>query len=141
MWRICPSQTAATSQQAEQPPNFARPTESELGDDHRMTQRRRISITGAASGIGAAICRTLAEADSTTLVHTRQTCDGANLVARQVREGGGEAEVALGDLADASTAAGLLDTMVAPFGGGRGAARRWPDAKRVSPWMVAGRIT
>jgi NAD(P)-dependent dehydrogenase (short-subunit alcohol dehydrogenase family) len=87
------------------------------GDDHQMIQRRRILVTGAASGIGAAICRAIAGTDSSILVHTRHNRDGADTVARHVREAGGEAEVALGDLADAPTASVLLDTMAARFGG------------------------
>jgi 3-oxoacyl-[acyl-carrier protein] reductase len=82
-----------------------------------MTQPRRILVTGAASGIGAAICRTMAAPGTAILVHTRHNRDGAEAVARRVRESGGEAEVALGDLADATVAAVLLETMVARFGG------------------------
>jgi 3-oxoacyl-[acyl-carrier protein] reductase len=82
-----------------------------------MTQPRRVLVTGAASGIGAAICRTMAAPGTAILVHTRRNRDGAEAVARQVREAGGEAEVALGDLADAPVAAALLETMVERFGG------------------------
>src|SRR3984885_2717985 len=82
-----------------------------------MTQRRRILVTGAASGIGAAICRTMAAPDTAILVHTRRNRDGAEAVAAQIRSAGGEADVALGDLADPAVAAALLDTMAARFGG------------------------
>jgi 3-oxoacyl-[acyl-carrier protein] reductase len=82
-----------------------------------MTQRRRILVTGAASGIGAAICRTMAAPDTAILVHTRRNRDGAEAVAAQIRAAGGEADVALGDLADPAVAASLLDTMAARFGG------------------------
>jgi NAD(P)-dependent dehydrogenase (short-subunit alcohol dehydrogenase family) len=51
------------------------------------------------------------------MIHTRRNRDGAEGVARQVREAGGEAEVALGDLADAAVAPTLLETMLARFGG------------------------
>jgi NAD(P)-dependent dehydrogenase (short-subunit alcohol dehydrogenase family) len=82
-----------------------------------MTQPRRILVTGAASGIGAAICRTMAAPNTAILVHTRRNRDGAEAVAQQVRKSGGEAEVALGDLAEAPVAAALIETMVARFGG------------------------
>ncbi len=82
-----------------------------------MDLPRRILVTGAASGIGAAICRTMAAPNIAILVHTRRNRDGAETVARQVRAAGGEAEVALGDLAEVRVAAMLLDTMVARFGG------------------------
>jgi 3-oxoacyl-[acyl-carrier protein] reductase len=82
-----------------------------------MIQRRRILVTGAASGIGAAICRTMGAADTAILVHTRRNRDGAEVVAAQIRAAGGEADVALGDLADPGMAAGLLDVMQGRFGG------------------------
>jgi 3-oxoacyl-[acyl-carrier protein] reductase len=82
-----------------------------------MTQRRRILVTGGASGIGAAICRTMAAPDTSMLVHTRRNRDGAEAVAGQIRAAGGEADVALGDLAEPAVAAGLVDTMAERFGG------------------------
>jgi 3-oxoacyl-[acyl-carrier protein] reductase len=65
-------------------------------------------VTGAASGIGAAICRTLAGPDLAILVHTRANRAGAEATADAVRAAGGQAEVALGDLAEPDTAATLV---------------------------------
>jgi 3-oxoacyl-[acyl-carrier protein] reductase len=81
-----------------------------------MTQKRTILVTGAASGIGAAICRTMAAADTAILVHTRRNREGAEVVAQQVRDAGGEADVALGDLANPPVAAALIESMLARFG-------------------------
>jgi 3-oxoacyl-[acyl-carrier protein] reductase len=81
-----------------------------------MTQRRTILVTGAASGIGAAACRTMAGPHTAILVHTRRNRDGAEAVARQVREAGGLAEVALGDLGDPDVAAGLVNAAAEHFG-------------------------
>jgi 3-oxoacyl-[acyl-carrier protein] reductase len=81
-----------------------------------MTQRRAILVTGAASGIGAAICRTMAGPQTAILVHTRRNRDPAEAVAQQIRDAGGIAEVALGDLADAAMAADLVATAVDRFG-------------------------
>jgi 3-oxoacyl-[acyl-carrier protein] reductase len=81
-----------------------------------MTQRRTIFVTGAASGIGAAVCRTMAGPHTAILVHTRRNRDGAEAVARQVREAGGLAEVALGDLGDPDVAAGLVNAAAEHFG-------------------------
>jgi 3-oxoacyl-[acyl-carrier protein] reductase len=81
-----------------------------------MIQRRAILVTGAASGIGAAICRTMAAADTAILIHTRRNREGAEAVAHHVRAAGGDADVALGDLADPSVAAALMETMMARFG-------------------------
>jgi 3-oxoacyl-[acyl-carrier protein] reductase len=81
-----------------------------------MTQRRTILITGAASGIGAAICRTMAGPDTAILVHTRRNREAAETVAQQVRDAGGLAEVALGDLADPAVAHGVVAATVERFG-------------------------
>jgi 3-oxoacyl-[acyl-carrier protein] reductase len=73
-------------------------------------------VTGAASGIGAAVCRTMAGPDTAILVHTRRNRDAAETVAQQVRDAGGLAQVALGDLADPAVAAELVATTVDRFG-------------------------
>ncbi|WP_158921019.1 SDR family NAD(P)-dependent oxidoreductase [Acidisphaera sp. S103] len=81
-----------------------------------MTQPRTILVTGAASGIGAAICRVMAGPGTAILVHTRRNREAAETVAQQVRDAGGLAEVALGDLADATVAAHLVATTIDRFG-------------------------
>ncbi|MFL5285142.1 MAG: SDR family NAD(P)-dependent oxidoreductase [Rhodopila sp.] len=81
-----------------------------------MSVRRSILVAGAASGIGAAICRMMAGPDTALLVHTRRNRAGAEAVAEQVRAGGGLAEVALGDLAEPATAASVVEAAVAAFG-------------------------
>src|SRR3954453_12698065 len=81
-----------------------------------MTGQRSILVTGAASGIGAAICRTMAGPDAAILIHTRRNRNDAEAVARQVREAGGVAEVALGDLAEPEDVARLVAMAVRYFG-------------------------
>lgn len=81
-----------------------------------MTERRTILVTGAASGIGAAVCRTLAGTGTAILLHTRRNQDAAEAVAAQVRAAGGLAEVALGDLAEPDRAASLVGACVKHFG-------------------------
>jgi NAD(P)-dependent dehydrogenase (short-subunit alcohol dehydrogenase family) len=78
---------------------------------------RSILVTGAASGIGAAICRKLAGPDTAILVHTRRNRDGAEAVAADIRAAGGVAQTALADLAEPHAAAPLVDTAVRCFGG------------------------
>jgi NAD(P)-dependent dehydrogenase (short-subunit alcohol dehydrogenase family) len=81
-------------------------------------ERTRIAlVTGAASGIGAAVCRALAGPSVALLVHTRKNRDGAERVAAEVRSAGAEAAVALGDLADRSVADALVTETVERFGG------------------------
>ena len=80
--------------------------------------RRRVAlVTGAGSGIGAAICRALAGPDTAIVVHTRANRAGAEATADAVRAAGGQAEPALGDLIEPATAASLVGRATECFGG------------------------
>lgn len=77
--------------------------------------KRRILVTGAASGIGAAACRALAAPDVAIAIHTRANREGLAMTAAAVRARGGEAFEIFCDLAEAGAperaveeAAGLL---------------------------------
>lgn len=74
-------------------------------------------VTGAASGIGAAVCRAMASPAAALLIHTRKNRAGAERVASEVRAAGAEAEVALGDLADPAVAPAMIAHAVELFGG------------------------
>jgi 3-oxoacyl-[acyl-carrier protein] reductase len=83
-----------------------------------MAERmRRVLVTGAASGIGAATCRALAGPGTAILVHTRANAAGAERTAGQVIEAGGEAEIMLGDLAQPCAAEAAVVRAVEKFGG------------------------
>ncbi len=77
---------------------------------------RSILITGAASGIGAAICRRMAAPGVAILAHTRRNQGGLEAVAEAARAAGAVVVTALGDLADPTAAATLVDTAMTDFG-------------------------
>ncbi len=78
--------------------------------------RRVILVTGAASGIGAAICRTLAGPETAIMVHTRRNQDGADRTAAQARALGAEAVTSLADLAEPDGAARTVQAVLDRFG-------------------------
>src|SRR6185312_15704741 len=67
-----------------------------------MERPRSVLVTGAASGIGAAVCRQLAAPGVAVLLHTRRNRDGVE---------------ALADLTDPATADALIADAAARFGG------------------------
>jgi len=82
-----------------------------------MPYARIVLVTGAASGIGAAVCRMMAAPGVGLLVHTRSNRARAEGVVAEIREKGAEAEVALGDLAGPGVAPALVAQAIARFGG------------------------
>jgi NAD(P)-dependent dehydrogenase (short-subunit alcohol dehydrogenase family) len=74
-------------------------------------------VTGAASGIGAAVARRIAGRDVRILLHTRANREGLERPAAAVRAAGAETALAYGDLAAPETAADLVGTAVERFGG------------------------
>jgi NAD(P)-dependent dehydrogenase (short-subunit alcohol dehydrogenase family) len=73
-------------------------------------------VTGAASGIGAAIARRLATPGVRLLLHTRARLDALEAVARDCTARGAECRLSLGDLAVPDIAPRLVDEAVAAFG-------------------------
>lgn len=75
---------------------------------------RRALVTGSSSGLGEAIARRLAAEGATVVVHGRDRAR-AEAVAKSIREDGGVADVAIGDLA---TDAGAAQVHAAAAEGG-----------------------
>lgn len=76
-----------------------------------------IVITGAASGIGAAIAGRVASPGVRLLLHTGSNETGLSQVAAQTRNSGAEVITRLGDLSDPSVPGGLIKTAREAFGG------------------------
>lgn len=77
----------------------------------------RVLVTGAASGIGAALCRRIAAPGVKLLVHTRAREAEAQAVAAECRAKGAECVVSLGELAAPETAPRLVAEAVTALGG------------------------
>jgi 3-oxoacyl-[acyl-carrier protein] reductase len=73
-------------------------------------------VTGAGSGIGAALCRKIAAKGSAIVVHTRGNRDNAERVAAAAQEAGATTHVALADLAEPGAAARLIEETRVRFG-------------------------
>ncbi|WP_458093909.1 SDR family NAD(P)-dependent oxidoreductase [Roseomonas sp. WA12] len=78
---------------------------------------RRILITGASSGIGAAVARAMAVPGAAIAVHCRGNRAGAEAVAAELRAAGAEALVLVGDLTDPAVPARLVEETAMAFGG------------------------
>jgi NAD(P)-dependent dehydrogenase (short-subunit alcohol dehydrogenase family) len=84
---------------------------------HPADRPRCFLVTGSASGIGAAICRALAQPGTAFLVHSRRNHAGAEAVAAELRAKGARTAVMLGDLADPHVAPMLVQASADRFGG------------------------
>ena len=77
---------------------------------------RKALVTGSSSGIGEATAKVLAEAGVLVAIHGRDR-SRAERVAQEIRSTGGQAVVAIGDLADDEGAERVADVVDAEFGG------------------------
>jgi 3-oxoacyl-[acyl-carrier protein] reductase len=81
------------------------------------TTARTILVTGAGSGIGAAICRRLAAPGINLLVHTGSKRERAEAVAAECAAKGALCRVETGDLADRDVPRRLVAAAIDRFGG------------------------
>ncbi len=80
------------------------------------TARRVWLVTGASSGIGAALVRQVAGADMDFVIHARHSAQRLEAVAEEARAAGSRVATVLGDLAEPSTADAVVDAARQTFG-------------------------
>jgi 3-oxoacyl-[acyl-carrier protein] reductase len=78
---------------------------------------KAILITGASSGIGAAVSRAFAGQGARVALHFRSNAAGADQVLRDIRGMGGAATLIQGDIAVAGEAARIVEQSAAALGG------------------------
>lgn len=81
-----------------------------------MTANPVTLVTGAATGIGAAIVRALAAPGATLAIHTGSNRAGAERVAQEAEAKGAKTLVLLGDLGDAEVPARIVGETLKQFG-------------------------
>ncbi|MFY7962370.1 MAG: SDR family NAD(P)-dependent oxidoreductase, partial [Elsteraceae bacterium] len=74
---------------------------------------RSVLITGASSGIGAAVARRLAGPGVGLLLHARKNREGLEAVAAEARQKGAETDLAIVDLLDPVAPAALVEAALA----------------------------
>lgn len=77
---------------------------------------KRVLVSGSTSGIGAGIARTFAEEGAVVVINGRRA-EAAQQVAASIREAGGEAIIALGDLSTNEGADSVLEKTASELGG------------------------
>ena len=81
-----------------------------------MAEERVVLVTGAASGIGAAVCRRIAGPGTRLLITARNNRDGLESIAEVARAAGSQVVIELGDLRDPKIPARLVEATVDSFG-------------------------
>ena len=78
---------------------------------------RVVLVTGAASGVGAAVCRAMAGPGVAILAHTRRNAAGLDATRLAIEAAGGKVATVLGDLGEPAVAGRLVQAAVETFGG------------------------
>lgn len=73
-------------------------------------------VTGGARNIGAATSLALADAGAAVAVNTRASREDGEAIVKQIRDGGGEAELYVADIASADAVKKMVEGVLAKFG-------------------------
>lgn len=73
-------------------------------------------VTGGARNIGAATSLALAEAGAAVAINTRASREDGEAIVKQIRDGGGQAELYLADIANPEAVRTMVDGVLARFG-------------------------
>lgn len=78
---------------------------------------KRVLVTGASRGIGAAVAKRLGALGAHVAVHYHASAEGAEAVAKAIRETGGDAFTLMGDISHSAEATRLVDEAAERLGG------------------------
>jgi 3-oxoacyl-[acyl-carrier protein] reductase len=78
---------------------------------------KRVLVTGASTGIGAAAARAFAAAGSRVVVHYNASRDKAESVAAAIRDAGGEVHLVQGDVRSSAVARSVVEQAASALGG------------------------
>lgn len=78
---------------------------------------KRVLVTGASTGIGAAVAKGFGEAGARVVVHYNSSAEAAQQVVAEIRADGGEADAIRADVSDSDAAIGLVAAAVELLGG------------------------
>lgn len=79
--------------------------------------QKKVLITGASHGIGAATALAFAEKGCAVGINYNKNPEGAEEVAEKIRKAGGKAEIFQADVAEADQAEGMVRDFIEKFGG------------------------